>query len=177
MRVARVSALGSFRAQSAAQTFERSVLECLGGSDGSAGDLSDTVDREIGDESKDNNFALVEGQPFERLQQLVVEGFVWRRHIPYRWQWGRTSATTPVRVHCAVVRDGEHPPSQRRFVAAKASDVAHDLEEDLAERVLGVGYAEAPQIAKDRCAKLVIRPRGARPISSHRSRASPLGRH
>ena len=75
----------------------------------------------------------------------------WRRVLDGRVRrLLRTPGPPPAIVDQAVVGDAEDPAPQGGAVAAEAMDVARDLQEDLAQQVLGLGCTLRPQVAEDR---------------------------
>src|SRR5205085_206121 len=68
----------------------------------------------------------------------------------------RSPARPPPGVGDAVVGDGEHPPPQGGVVAPEPRQVPHDVEEDLAEEVFGLGGTLAADVAEHgRCQRPV----------------------
>ena len=105
-------------------------------------DAGDVLERQIGDESQEDDGALIVGQGVDRgLQRwvdrvdlVVVGGLIGGAGVGDRWSRGATSPG----VDEPVVGDGEDPTPPRVGVTADAVDVSGDVEEHFAQQVLGI---------------------------------------
>jgi hypothetical protein len=121
---------------------EPSVLQRLDRADSSMRDAGDVVERQIGDESQEDDGALILGEGVDRgLQgwvdrvELVVEdGLIGQARVGGRWSRGATSPG----VDEPVMGDREDPTPPRLGVTADAVHIPGDVEEHLAQQVLGV---------------------------------------
>lgn len=159
--------------QDTAEVLKPAVLQRLDRPDFPLCELCDLFQREVGHEPEKDDLALVGGQRLQCGHERGVDRLGRRRRglvVGRPVDHVRAAGRPPTSVEHSVVRDGEDPAAQGGGVAREAVDVAGDLEEDLAEQILGVADALRAQIGQD--------VRGQRPVgvaSSERQRRSPSG--
>src|SRR4051794_4016228 len=123
-----------------------------------AGDL---LDRHVADDAQQQDRALVGGQlgdrrpppgPVEARARVLVDVAARARLALDELVRGglhRAPRAAAQVVDEPAVGDGEHPGAEGALVAAEARQPAHDLQEDLAGQVLGLGRAVRAQVAGD----------------------------
>jgi len=133
------------------QSVQPPVLQRLDRADTAAGEGGDRVDREVGHETERHDLALLGGQPAESPDELRIERVGRERCGPIgdgAAVGHRAPDRLPAGIDDAVVGDREHPSPQGGIVAPEPRQVPHDVHEDLAEEVLGIGDILAAHIAE-----------------------------
>ena len=118
---------------------EGSVLQRFHGADRPTSYLRDCFEGEVCDKAQDHDFALVAGERVECGDQGRIERFFrcGRVRRLVRPDDSRSTGAASTFVDQSMVRDGEDPAPQRGVVAVESIEPACDVDEYVAEEVVG----------------------------------------